>query len=80
MNMERMRFIVAMLPLVFLSQACSDYFDVELVGKSTEETFYSNINEMQSGLNAVYSVLRERDFQKTLSLIGDGMSDDFLYQ
>lgn len=78
--MEKIRFILVMSSLVILTQACTEYFDVELVGKSTEETFYSNINEMQSGLNAVYSVLRERDYQKTLSLIGDGLSDDFLYQ
>src|SRR4030043_458472 len=65
---------------MFFLSGCESYFDIEPVGKSTEEQFYHNINEFQASLYAVYSVLREQDFQKTLALIGDGLSDDFIYQ
>ena len=70
--------VLAGLLLLFIR--CEKFFDIEPIGKTNEESFYSNINEFQIALNSVYSVLREPDFQKILALIGDGLSDDFIYQ
>lgn len=66
--------------ILFTLSSCEDFLDVELKGKSTEENFYSTINELQLSLNAAYAVLRSSDFQNTLALIGDVLSDDFIYQ
>jgi len=63
-----------------LSTGCENFLEVEMVGKATEENFYTTINEMQLSLNSVYTVLRSSDFQNTLALVGDVLSDDFIYQ
>ncbi len=72
--------ILSMILVLTLSAGCENFLEVELVGKATEENFYSTINEMQLSLNSAYTVLRSSDFQNTLALIGDGLSDDFIYQ
>ena len=65
---------------LILSTGCDDFLDVQMEGKATEENFYSTINELQLSLNSVYTVLRSSDFQNTLALMGDVLSDDFVYQ
>ena len=72
--------IISILIFLTIATSCNDFLEVELAGKSSEENFYSTINEQQLALNAAYTVLRTADFQNTLSFIGDAMSDDFIYQ
>jgi starch-binding outer membrane protein, SusD/RagB family len=70
---------ILFLLLINLS-SCEKYFDIEPVGQVSEENYYKNINELQTGLYAAYAVLKEQTFQRTLALLGDGISDDFVYQ
>jgi starch-binding outer membrane protein, SusD/RagB family len=70
---------ILFLLLIGLS-SCEKYFDVEPVGQVSEENYYKNINDLQTGLYASYAILKENTFQRTLALLGDGISDDFLYQ
>ena len=72
--------IISILIFLTIATSCKDFLEVDLAGKSSEENFYSTINEQQLALNAAYTVLRTADFQNTLSFIGDAMSDDFIYQ
>ncbi len=72
--------IFAILLFISFSFGCENFLEVEMPGKVSEEKFYSTINEMQLSLNSVYTVLRSNDFQNTLVLIGDVLSDDFIYQ
>lgn len=72
--------IISILIFLTLATGCKDFLEVDLAGKSSEENFYSTINELQLSLNSAYTVLRTADFQNTLSFIGDAMSDDFIYQ
>jgi hypothetical protein len=60
--------------------SCKKYFDVQPSGKVAEQQFYQNINEFQDALYAGYAVLKDQTFQNTLALLGDGISDDFVYQ
>ncbi|MDA3853512.1 MAG: RagB/SusD family nutrient uptake outer membrane protein, partial [Bacteroidales bacterium] len=69
-----------MLVALFTTSSCDDFLNVEVTGSVTEDDFYTNINEFQLSLYAVYSVLRTDDFQNSLPLIADGISDDFIYQ
>jgi starch-binding outer membrane protein, SusD/RagB family len=78
--MKRKLVIYILFLLLISMGSCKKYFDVEPVGQVSEETYYKNINDLQTGLYAAYSVLKEQTFQKTLALLGDGISDDFLYQ
>jgi starch-binding outer membrane protein, SusD/RagB family len=75
--MKRILFLIIIL---FTLYGCEDFLEVDVKGKSTEENFYSTINELQLSLNAVYAVLKSKDFQNTLALVGDVLSDDFIYQ
>jgi hypothetical protein len=72
--------IASIILFLTLSTGCEDFLEVEMKGKATEDNFYSTINELQLSLNSVYTVLRSEDFQNTLALIGDVLSDDFVYQ
>ena len=72
--------IVSIIIFLTLSTGCEDFLEVQMEGKATEDNFYSTINELQLSLNSVYTVLRSGDFQNTLALIGDALSDDFIYQ
>ena len=72
--------ILSAILFLTLSTGCEDFLEVQMKGKATEENFYSTINELQLSLNSVYTVLRSSDFQNTLALIGDVLSDDFIYQ
>jgi hypothetical protein len=75
--MKRILFPILVL---FALYGCEDFLDADIKGKSTEENFYSTINELQLSLNSAYAVLKSEDFQNTLALIGDVLSDDFIYQ
>jgi starch-binding outer membrane protein, SusD/RagB family len=78
--MKMKKILIALLASVFILSGCEDFFENEPVGSYSEDNFYKNINEMQNALDAVYSVLREKNYQLLLGLIGDGMSDDFVYE
>ena len=69
-----------MISAVLLLSGCEDYFDNRPEGSYFEEDFFKNINELQGALDAVYSVMRKAEFQKNLALIGDALSDDYLYE
>lgn len=71
--MKRSIFIATI--LVTLT-SCENYFEHTPQGNPTDEAFYQNLNELQTGLNAVYAVLAENDFQKSEWLFGDGCGDD----
>jgi starch-binding outer membrane protein, SusD/RagB family len=60
--------------------SCDKYFETEPLGKVTEQQFYKNVNDFQDALYAAYAVLKEKDFQYSMALLGDGISDDFIYQ
>lgn len=76
-----MRYItITVIVIMAALTSCEKFLEVEIEGKSTEENFYSTINDFQLSLNAAYAVLRSNDFQKSLAFIGDAMSDDFIYQ
>lgn len=75
-----MKKIFFLILILFTLYGCEDFLDVDVKGKSTEENFYSTINELQLSLNAVYAVLKSEDFQKSLAFVGDVLSDDFIYQ
>jgi hypothetical protein len=60
--------------------SCEDYFYTEPMGQVTEQQFYKNVNDLQNALYAAYAVLKEQTFQYSLALLGDGISDDFIYQ
>ncbi len=72
------KIIILLSLLLFIG--CEDFLDEEPVGKVSEKNFYRNINDFQLALNSVYNVLSDESFQKAFVLIGDGMSDDFVYQ
>jgi hypothetical protein len=74
------KILIAILATVIFISGCKDYFESNPNGSYTEDNFYKNINEMQNALDAVYSVLREKTYQQDLALIGDGMSDDMVYE
>jgi len=69
-----------MLSAVLLLSGCADYFENTPDGSYFEEDFFKNINEMQGSLDASYSVMRKAEFQRNLALIGDALSDDYLYE
>ncbi len=72
--------VIPIIVILSALSACEKFLEVEIKGKSTEENFYSTINDLQLSLNAAYAVLRSSDFQNSLAFIGDAMSDDFIYQ
>lgn len=72
--------ILSILILLTFLTGCNDFLEVDIKGKTSEENFYSTINEQQLALNSAYAILRTSDFQNTLALIGDALSDDFIYQ
>jgi starch-binding outer membrane protein, SusD/RagB family len=72
--------ILSIILFLTLSTGCENFLEVQMEGKATEEDFYSSINDLQLSLNSVYTVLRSGDFQNTLALVGDVLSDDFVYQ
>jgi len=72
--------VIPIIVILSALSACEKFLEVEIKGKSTEENFYSTINEFQLSLNATYAVLRSSDFQNSLAFVGDAMSDDFIYQ
>lgn len=72
--------IISILIFLTISTGCKDFLEVDLVGKASEDNFYSTINELQLSLNSAYTILRSGDFQNTLAFIGDALSDDFIYQ
>jgi hypothetical protein len=72
--------ILSFILFLTLSTGCENFLEVQMEGKATEEDFYLTINDLQLSLNSVYTVLRSADFQNTLALIGDVLSDDFIYR
>ncbi len=72
--------ILSAILFLTLSTGCEDFLDVKMKGKVIEDNFYTTINELQLSLNSVYAILRSSDFQNTLALMGDVLSDDFIYQ
>lgn len=74
------KILITLLTCIIFLGGCKDYFDVEPNGKYDEDNFYKNINQMENALNAAYAVLREHNYQTELALIGDGMSDDMVYE
>lgn len=74
--MNAMKKIVWFMITLVLAVSCEDYFEHTPQGNPTDEKFYRNLNELQTGLNAVYAVLAENDFQKSEWLFGDGCGDD----
>ena len=66
--------------LAVVTFGCEEFLEVDLVGQASEDDFFKNINEHQVALNAAYNVLRTSEFQRTLAVMGDAMSDDFQYQ
>lgn len=61
---------------ILLLLASCDFLEVEPEGLPVEDEFYTNINELQLGLNAVYDVLANGDFQVSYAIIGEGASDN----
>jgi hypothetical protein len=76
----RNKIFLSIILFLTLSTGCEDFLEVQMKGKATEDDFYLTINELQLSLNAAYTVLRSSEFQNTLALIGDVLSDDFIYQ
>lgn len=56
--------------------SCKDYFEPEYSGYVTEETYYENLNNLRFGLNAVYNVLQQKDYQISELLFGEACSDN----
>jgi starch-binding outer membrane protein, SusD/RagB family len=77
----KIKFTIYIVFILLISMSsCEKYFDVPPVGQVSEDNYYKNINDLQTGLYAAYAVLKEQTFQQTLALLGDGISDDFIYQ
>ena len=74
------KIVIAIITSIIFFTSCEDYFKNKPNGSYNEDDFYKNINELQNALDAVYSVIREKSYQLNLALIGDGMSDDFVYE
>ncbi len=71
-----MRKTICFTIILVLFSSCEDYFEHTPQGNPTDEKFYQNLNELQIGLNAVYSILADNNFQKSEWLFGDGCGDD----
>jgi hypothetical protein len=74
--MKKILNIYMITSLIVMLQSCGDFLEVEPIGQPYADKFYRDVNEVQLGLNAVFSVLAESDFQDNLALIGSGCSDN----
>lgn len=73
-----MKFTFKIFIVFFLLVGSCSFLDEEPVGFPDSDTFYSNLNEVQLGVNAVYETLTRSSFQLSYAYIGSGCGDNMV--
>lgn len=71
-----MKIYISLLLMALLSVGCSEFLEKEPLGNPTGENFYGSLNELQLGVNAIYDVLADNEWQACEWLFGSGASDE----
>ena len=56
--------------------SCSDFFEPPMQGNVEASSFYTNITNIGSALNSVFSLMQSEDYQRSELLFGEAMSDN----
>ena len=56
--------------------SCSDFFEPPMAGSVEASTFYTNITNIGSALNSVFSLMQSEAYQRSELLFGEAMSDN----
>jgi hypothetical protein len=68
--------IIFILTFTFLLGACDDYFTPTQKGNIPEDVFYTELNNLRLGLNAVYNVMQSKNYQLSELIFGEAISDN----
>ena len=60
----------------FSLYACSDFFEPPMQGNVEATSFYTNITNIGSALNSVFSLMQTEAYQRSELLFGEAMSDN----
>lgn len=60
----------------FIFISCEDYFSPTLKGTIPEEDFFSQLNNLRYGLNAVYNHMQTERYQRGDIIFGEALSDN----
>lgn len=74
--MKTYKFFLLFSACLLTLSSCKDYFEPEYSGYVTEQTYYENLNNLRTGMNAVYNVLQKKDYQISELLFGEAVSDN----
>ncbi|REE00168.1 RagB/SusD family nutrient uptake outer membrane protein [Marinoscillum furvescens] len=64
--------------VTFLVLSSCEFLDEEPLGSPVSDEFYSSLNEVQLGVNAIYEVLTNGTFQNGYAYIGTGRGDNMV--
>ena len=72
----KFNYIIGTLLFSFLITSCEDYFNPSFTGSVEEDGFYDNMNNLRTGLSAVYNVVQSQNYQISELLFGEAFSDN----
>lgn len=72
--------LATFLLLTVLFAGCSDYLGDEPIGGMDEDAFFRNMNELMAGVNSVYDIWQNREYEQAMAVLGDLPSDNFAWR
>lgn len=73
-----MKQVIKVYIIIFLAASSCEFLDEEPLGNPVASEFYSSLNEVQLGVNAVYETLTRSNFQLSYAYIGTGRGDNMV--